>query len=278
MSTSKVIAAIYAHPDDGEFFAAGSLAKWAKAGHRIYAICATRGDLGSKRRDVSRDKLAEQRAAELGLAMQEIGGEPPILLGFPDGHLSEHAVPLRERLIYWLRKLRVDQVVTFDPWKRYEIHPDHICVGKMASEAAVFACFPLLHPEHLEAGQLPHQPEEVWYMMPTEHKPNRLVDIGATFDTKVRSLLHHSSQIEMLADWFVKGADPTNLSDAERAQLESGARNFLEMMARGVSMLKPQVELAEAFFVQRVGPGHFQNYQEMFQETLGVPPGEPEIV
>ena len=115
-------------------------------------------------------------------------------------------------------------------------------------------------------------------MMPTEHKPNRLVDIGATFDTKVRSLLHHSSQIEMLADWFVKGADPTNLSDAERAQLESGARNFLEMMARGVSMLKPQVELAEAFFVQRVGPGHFQNYQEMFQETLGVPPGEPEIV
>lgn len=46
-STSKVIAAIYAHPDDGEFFAAGSLAKWAKAGHRVHAICATRGDLAA---------------------------------------------------------------------------------------------------------------------------------------------------------------------------------------------------------------------------------------
>jgi len=278
MSQHKVIAAIYAHPDDGEFFAAGSLAKWAKEGHKVYAICATKGDLGSKRRDVSREELAQTRASELGLALREIGGEPPILLGFPDGHLSEHAVPLRERLIHWLRKLRVDRVVTFDPWKRYEIHPDHITVGRMASEAAVFACFPLLHPEQLDEGLHPHQPEELFYMMPTEHRPNRLVDIRTTFDTKVRSLLRHSSQIEMLADWFVKGADPRQLTAEQRSQLEAGARNFLEMMARGVAMLKPEIELAEAFYVQRVGPGHFHNYQEMFQETLGMPPGDPEVM
>ncbi len=277
MSARKTIAAIYAHPDDGEFFAAGSLAKWAQQGHTVYAICATNGDLGSKRRDVSKEKLAETRAHELGLALATLGGQPPILLGFPDGHLSQYAAALRERLIYFLRKLAIDRVVTFDPWKHYEIHPDHITAGKMASEAAVFSCFPLLHPEHLEGGVTAHQPEEVFYMMPTEHKPNRLVDISATFETKVRSLLCHSSQIEMLADWFVKGADPTQLTDAQRAELESGARNFLQMMAQGVAMMKPEVPLAEAFYVQRVGPGHFQNYQEMFQETLGVPPGDPTV-
>jgi LmbE family N-acetylglucosaminyl deacetylase len=278
MSDPLTIAAIYAHPDDGEFFAAGSLAKWVSQGHRVHAICATSGDLGTKQRDADRHALAALRASELGKAMEAIGGEPPIVLGYPDGFLRDHTAALKERLVYWLRKLRVDRVVTFDPWKKYEIHPDHIEVGRMASEAACFSCFPLLYPEHLREGLDPVQPKELWYMMPTEHKPNRLVDIGKSFDTKVRSLLCHSSQIEMLAGWFVPGADPTRLSDAERAALEGGARGFLEMMARGMGQLSPKVELGEAFYALKVGPGHFDNYQEMFMETLGAPPGPPDLV
>ncbi len=269
------IAAVYAHPDDGEFFAAGTLVKWARQGHRVHAICATSGDLGSKRADASADGLARQRGDELGRALRVIGGEPPILLGLPDGFVRDHADELKERLVYWFRKLAVDRVVTFDPWKRYEIHPDHIEVGRMASEAAVFACFPLLYPEQALPAR---QPKELWYMMPTEHRPNRLVDIEDTFATKVESLLCHSSQIEMLADWFVKGADPTRLSESEHAALKAGAAGFLEGMARGVASIAPGVELAEAFFAQEVGPGHFNNYQQMFMETLGAPPADPEIL
>lgn len=271
------IAAVYAHPDDGEFFAAGTLAKWAAAGHRVHAICATSGDLGTKRRDGDRAELARTRGEELGRALQVIGGQAPVLLGFPDGFLRDHAAALRERLIYWLRKLRVDRVVTFDPWKRYEIHPDHIEAGRMASEAAVFSCFPLLHPEHLQEGLEPVQPSEVWYMMPTEHRPNRVVDIAGTFGKKVESVLCHSSQIEMLADWFVNGADPRALTEAQRAQLREGATGFLDGMARGLAQLAPGLELAEAFFAQGVGPGHFQNYQELFMEAAGVPPPPPEV-
>ena len=37
-------------------------------------------------------------------------------------------------------------------------------------------------------------------MMPTEHRPNRAVDIAPTFDRKVESFLCHASQVEMLAD------------------------------------------------------------------------------
>jgi hypothetical protein len=48
-------------------------------------------------------------------------------------------------------------------------------------------------------------------------------------------------------------------------------------MARGLAMLAPPVELAEAFFAQRVGPGHFQNYQEMFMEMAGAPPAPAEV-
>lgn len=277
MPESLRIAAVYAHPDDGEFFAAGTLAKWTAAGHTVFAICATNGDLGSKRRDVTRKTLSATRGAELGHALSLLGGEAPILLGFPDGFLRDHAAALRERLIYWFRRLRIDRVVTFDPWKRYEIHPDHIEAGRMASEAAVFSCFPLLHPEHLVDGVEPVQPKEVWYMMPTEHRPNRVIDISVTFQKKVESVLCHSSQIEMLADWFVRGADPHALSADQRAQLQHGTATFLEGMARGVANMAPGLELAEAFFAQPVGPGHFQNYQEMFMEAAGAPPAPPEL-
>lgn len=279
------IAAVYAHPDDGEFFAAGTLAKWALAGHRVTAICATDGALGSRKvtddPQGERLRLAITRRRELGEALLAIGvAEPPILLNFPDGSLLDHAAPLRERLVYWFRRLRVDRVLTFDPWKRYEIHPDHITVGRMASEAAVFSCFPLLHPEHLSEGCQPHQPAEVWYMMPTEHRPNRVVDIGETFPRKVEAVLRHSSQVEMLADWFVKGADPAHLSEAERAQLQEGATIFLQGMAQGVAQLGQErgIALAEAFYALPTGPGHFRNFEEMFKESVGAPPTAPEFL
>ena len=115
-------------------------------------------------------------------------------------------------------------------------------------------------------------------MMPTEHRPNRVVDISKTFDRKVESLLCHSSQVEMLADWFVKGADPTHLTSEQRAQLREGARGFLEKMARGMATMAPGLELAEAFYALRVGPGHFDNYHEMFMEAAGAPPAELEVI
>ena len=49
------------------------------------------------------------------------------------------------------------------------------------------------------------------------------------------------------------------------------------MMAQGVAMLKKRGAARRGVFVQPVGPGHFQNYQQMFQETLGVPPEDPSV-
>ncbi|MSP60339.1 MAG: PIG-L family deacetylase [Myxococcales bacterium] len=277
--TPMTIVIVFAHPDDSEFFAAGTLAKWARAGHIVQAICSTDGALGTMRRDVTRKELAALRASELARAMETIGARPPILLGFPDGDLRRHGDALFERLVYWLRKLKADRVVTFDPWRQYEIHPDHIEAGRRASEAAVFSCFPLLFPLHLEEGLEPVQPKEVWYMTPSQHRPNRVVDIRETLATKIAALLCHESQVEMLAAWFVPGADPRNLSTAERAKLEGGASDFLRKMAGGVAQadVAKTAQLAEAFYALQVGPGHFDNYQEMFLDMAGAPPKPPEV-
>jgi LmbE family N-acetylglucosaminyl deacetylase len=92
-----VIAAVYAHPDDGEFFAAGTMARWVEAGHDVHAICATNGDLGTKRLDVSSEDLARIRAAELGRAMETLGGHPVMATGvvrrFAVGSVGRAAAP-----------------------------------------------------------------------------------------------------------------------------------------------------------------------------------------
>lgn len=266
---AQTIVAVYAHPDDGEFHAAGSLAKWARAGHRVVALCATDGALGTKRSDLSSAQVAATRAEELRAALSQLGAEPPVLLGFPDGFLREHYQALRERLVYHLRRLRADRVVTFDPYKRYELHPDHLTVGLMASEAAAFACFPLLYPEQLQSERQLEgeeceawQPREVWYMGPLERPANRVIDIAATLDQKVAALLSHSSQLELLADWFVPGADPRALTADQLSRLRDGARRYVLDMARSAAApYRDEVQAAECFYALRVGPGHFDQHR-----------------
>jgi LmbE family N-acetylglucosaminyl deacetylase len=270
------ILVIYAHPDDAEFLAGGSIAKWIEEGHQVYAISATDGSLGTRIPGQTRAQVAERRKGELTRAMEVIGGHEPIGFWFPDGSLSDHCEELKKELAFWVRKSRAERIVTFDPWLNYEINPDHIAVGRIASEVATFACFPLYFPEQIEAGLEPHQPREVWYMLPTERAPNRIVDIGSTFEKKIQSILCHQSQVEMLADWFLPDADSRNLSAEEQERLASGVRDLLRMMASEIGQ-RYEIDLAEAFHAVRCGPGHFDMVAEITTQMLERMSSEAEI-
>ena len=270
------ILAVYAHPDDAEFLASGSMAKWTEEGHQVYAISATDGSMGTKIIGFSRAQVAERRRSELSEAMEVIGGHEPIGFWFPDGSLSEHCEELKEKLAFWVRKLRADRIVTLDPWSSYLIHPDHISVGRIASEVAVFTCFPLYFPAQIEAGLDCHQPREVWYMLPTERAPNRIVDIGSSFEKKVQSILCHRSQVEMLADWFVPDADPAHLSADEKERLASGVHDLIRTMASGIGQ-RYDIGLAEAFHAVRCGPGHLDIVGEITTQMLERMSSEAEV-
>jgi len=270
------ILAVYAHPDDAEFLASGSMAKWTEEGHQVYAIAATDGSMGTKTIGLTRAQVAERRRGELTRAMEVLGGHEPIGFWFPDGLLSDHCEELKEKVSFWVRKLRADRIVTLDPWLSYEIHPDHIAVGRIASEVAVFTCFPLYFPDQIEAGLDCHQPQEVWYMLPTERAPNRIVDIGGTFEKKVQSILCHRSQVEMLADWFIPDADPRNLTEDEKQQLDSGVRNLIRTMASGIGQ-QYDLTLAEAFRAVRCGPGHLDVVGEITTQMLERMSSEVEV-
>lgn len=274
--TSKNILAIFAHPDDLSFTTAGTLAKWVKQGHKIIALSCTSGNVGTFRKDLSMEEVGKIREKELRNANKILGIQQTKILNFPDGGFIEKR-ELRERLIYYVRKYKADTVVTFDPWVNYEVHPDHVMVGRMAAEAAAFAGFPLLHPEQLNAEIKPYKCSEVWFMGLLGHKPNYIVDISSTFDKKVEAALEFDATLTLLAQLFAPNINPANVSQKELEKLRKYAKTMLNSMGKNIGKTV-EIENGEAFYVQKILPGHFDNFIEQMNEMLGKPPAEPKIV
>ncbi|KON27603.1 hypothetical protein AC481_04270 [miscellaneous Crenarchaeota group archaeon SMTZ-80] len=269
------IVAIFAHPDDVTFFSAGTLAKWAEEGHNIYALCCTNGNLGTLRTDLTKEDVAKMREKELKEANIILGIKETILLNYPDGGFIP-GQELREKLIYFIRKLRADRVMTFDPWVPYEVHPDHVVVGRMASEAGAFAAFPLLYSNHIKGDIKPYSCSEVWFMGLLGHYPNSFVDISSTIEKKVEAALKFEATLTLLARFFAPDIDPANVSPEDLKKLSKYANQLLRSIASTIGK-KANIKAAEAFYMQKVLPGHFDNFVELMNEMLGNPSEAPKI-
>ncbi|MHA2131489.1 MAG: PIG-L deacetylase family protein [Promethearchaeota archaeon] len=269
------ILAIFAHPDDISLFCGGTIAKWVKEGHDVFALCCTSGNVGTFRTDLTKDQVAEKREEELKTANEILGIKETLMLGYPDAGFINGS-ELREKLIFYIRYYKADRVITFDPWVSYEVHPDHLIVGRMAAEAGAFAGFPLLHPEHIKEGIEPYACSEVWFMGLLGHSPNCYVDISTTFETKVEALLKFEATFELLANLFAPDINPADVSPEELKRLSKYARRFIKSYAATFGE-KVNLKVAEAFFMQKVLPGHFDNFQQIAREMLGNPPEPPKI-
>lgn len=269
------IVAIFAHPDDLSIFCAGTLARWAEEGHNVYALCCTSGEVGTLRLDLTKEQVADTREKELRAANEIIGVKETIILDYPDAGFI-NGPELREKLVFFVRKLKADRVVTFDPWVSYEVHPDHVIVGRMAAEAAAFAAFPLLYPEQRKKGVEPYACSEVWFMGLLGHKPNYFVDITSTLEKKIEAALKFEATLELLAQLFAPKIDPANVSPDELKKLTKYANRLYRSLATAIGS-KVDLKTAEAFFVQKTLPGHFDNFQQIVSEMLGNPSEQPKI-
>jgi LmbE family N-acetylglucosaminyl deacetylase len=86
-----VLLAVFAHPDDETFRPGGTLALLARQGVQVYLLTATRGEAGScGDPPVCRpEELPVVRERELRCACAALGIEPPHILDYPDGRLSD---------------------------------------------------------------------------------------------------------------------------------------------------------------------------------------------
>ncbi|MEO7022228.1 MAG: PIG-L deacetylase family protein [Ktedonobacteraceae bacterium] len=185
--------AILAHPDDGESLCGGTLAKLAAEGCTIRYLIATRGDKGSDDPEMTSERLMPIREQEQQEAAKVLGVQEIVFLnGYYDG-LVEPTLELRQALTLALRQWKPDVVFTFDPWKHYEIHPDHRAIGTCAFDAIAAARGRLSYPEQLQYGITAHKVRQVYFF--ATDQPNHWVDIAETIEQKIEARCKHASQM-----------------------------------------------------------------------------------
>lgn len=210
--TPQRILVILAHPDDPEFFCGATLAKWAHEGHELIYFLLTCGDKGRNdhNRNIPGEELCALRHAEQRAAAQVIGAREVHFLEKEDGYLVPD-LTLRREMVRVIRRFRPDVLVTCDPqtlFAPYGInHPDH----RAAGQAVLDAVFPaagneLYFPELLAEGLTPHTPREVWVSLTLQ--PNVTLDVTDFWETKIRALKEHKTQI----------GDPAQLEERLRSR------------------------------------------------------------
>lgn len=194
---ARRVLVVFAHPDDAEFTAGGTLARWASDGSQIcYAVC-TDGSKGGQDRELPAEQLTSQRQAEQREAAGVLGVGEVIFLNYADGELSP-TLELRAQLVRLIRGLRPHTLLTWDPWRPYQLHADHRAAGQAALDAVMAAGNPRYFPEQIGDGLRPHRVEEV-YLFGTD-SPDLWVDITPTFSRKMEAIARHASQIANIAE------------------------------------------------------------------------------
>ena len=190
--TFTKVMVIAAHPDDPEFGCAGTIALWAGEGKEINYCLVTSGDVGTRDENITPGKLATLREKEQRGAALELGVKDVFFLHHHDG-MVVNDMHLRRELAHVLRQYQPEVVVTIDPWRHYQIHPDHRAAGQAALDAIIAARERLIFPEQLVDGLMPCRPKAA-FLFWTENA-DFYVDVSSTIDKRIAALRHHESQI-----------------------------------------------------------------------------------
>jgi LmbE family N-acetylglucosaminyl deacetylase len=173
MMQKKTLLAVLAHPDDETFGTGGTLAYYASKGVDVYLVCATRGEVGEVEPEMLKGfgSIGELREHELRCAAEYLGLKNVYFLDFRDSGMegspeNHHPQALAAadldtvaaKVVYYMRLLKPQVVVTFDPVGGY-MHPDHIAIHKATVRAfhasGDAAQFPMDLP--------PYQPSRLFY-------------------------------------------------------------------------------------------------------------------
>lgn len=195
---AEVVLGVAAHADDLDFAAAGTMARLAAEGATVYYLIVTDGCKGSPNPAADGKKLSVRRRNEQRAAARILGVADVFFLQHEDGAL-EVTQALKRDIARYIRRLRPDVVVTYDPRMLYYApagiinHPDHRACG----QATLDAVYPLARdrlsfPELAAEGLEPHDVKTV--LLANCERQEYLVDISDYFERKLDALAAHVSQ------------------------------------------------------------------------------------
>lgn len=198
----------------------------ARRGVRVHVLTATRGQAGSCGEPplCSPDELPAVRERELRCACAALGIEPPRLLDYPDGCLSEiDPETIVAEILTMVDEVHPQVMLAFGP-DGISGHPDHIAIGQCAAEAfrraeGVNALYILAVPqslaEKLGMTQIRAVPDEVITLA---------VDISETWAAKLAAIHCHATQLS---------SSPITRASLERQRSFLGREYFVRAAARG---------------------------------------------
>lgn len=149
----STLVCFHAHPDDEALSTGGLMAKASAAGHRVFVVCATKGELGEPQPDVLEpgEELWERRVVELAESATVLGAEPPRFLEYEDSGMVDEpsndnpkcfwqadVEEASQRLAAILTEIDADVLTIYDDHGLYG-HPDHIQVHRVGLRAAEIA-------------------------------------------------------------------------------------------------------------------------------------------
>ncbi|HMC39077.1 MAG TPA: PIG-L deacetylase family protein [Acidimicrobiales bacterium] len=219
-----VVLAIYAHPDDPEVAAGGTLARWAAAGTAVHVCICADGDKGSLDPHLDPAELAARRRDEAVEAGRILGVAAHHWLGFGDGDL-ENGAELRGRLVELIRSVRPSVVMAPDPTAvffggTYVNHRDHRATGWAVIDAAA----PAAANPHYFPDKGPAHKVEALFLSGTLDADS-WVDVSETIDLKAAAIACHASQLGEAGEWL-RGAVRSRAEEAGREAAVAFAEGF----------------------------------------------------
>jgi N-acetylglucosamine malate deacetylase 1 len=172
IKNAKVVVAVGAHPDDLEYYTAGTLGTLAAAGKQVIGVTAT--DLS----DIQATRRAE------GTKAARILGYTPIFLGHPErdykgsrGLSEKDRRAIRAEVLAIIKKYHADTLIAYDSIDQAPLyhHVDHIATGVEAQAAAKEAGIKSIY-------------------LYSSGDPNTRVDISSMTVKKGQAVAAHASQ------------------------------------------------------------------------------------
>jgi len=185
MSDQVDLLAIAAHRDDVELTCGGTLAKAAKAGHRVGILDLTQGEMGTRGDTATRAVEAERAAKTLGAHVR-------LNAGMRDAHLENNEAS-RGTIVELIRRTRPRVVILPFAVGR---HPDHRIASELGRDACYLAGLAKYEPGK---GGEAHRPYKLLYALAYREdpvKPTFVVDISDVFETKMQAIRCYASQFD----------------------------------------------------------------------------------
>jgi LmbE family N-acetylglucosaminyl deacetylase len=206
------ILAVWAHPDDETYLAAGVLAAARDLGQRVVCVSLTAGEHGTDDPVTwPPERLASVRRWEAAAALAVLGVTEHHVFGFPDGGLRAGNVDALELVGDFIEAIDPDTILTFGA-DGMTFHPDHIAVHDLVTTAWMHGgCAARLMYAATTAGFLQRYRSrlERWGMYMTDERPTGLPESrlgvhlrlsGAELDRKVTALRAMSTQTGPVVD------------------------------------------------------------------------------